>query len=164
MDLRRAGLKVRSNPKYAAVLWILLSLMWSGLIWFIYWNMTDLLYGGPFPTLDASPALLTYLVCILTIIGIAVVLKSKERSKPEMVFYGIALISALVMCLVFVLLSFVLLYPSAMLPFAPPRHWMDGVFVFAFLVLWMFSFVGVLSTLLDRQVPPAFRRLIEPQT
>jgi hypothetical protein len=104
--------------------------------------------------LEASPALLTYLVCLLTIAGIAVVLKTEERSKAEIVFYGIALVSALATCLVFVLLSFVLLYPSAMLPFTPPREWIDSAFMFAFLVLWVFTFAGVLSTLFSKPVPP----------
>lgn len=55
MDFQRVRSKLRSDPKYLASVWVLISLMWSGLIWFVYWNMKDLLYAGPPPMLTASP-------------------------------------------------------------------------------------------------------------
>lgn len=76
-----------------------------------------LLYAEPFPMLTASPVGLTYLVGIITVAGVAVMLKQKEVSKAARVFYGIGLVLVCITFLVFFLVSFLLLFPSAMLPF-----------------------------------------------
>jgi hypothetical protein len=148
MNLERVRSKVRSNPRYVALFEALMSLMWSGLIWFVYWNMKDLLYGGPPPLLTGSPVVLTYLVCMITVGGAAAAMKQRGLTRSERIIFGLGLAWASLMILVFFLTSFVLLIPSPVLPFSAPRNVMDGVFLFGFVGFWILTFTGVLQILL----------------
>jgi len=124
-----------------------ISLVFNGVIWFVYWNMKDLLYAGPPPMLTASPVGLTYFICILSVGGVALAAKQKGLTKFERICFGLGLAWLSVVVLVFFLASFVLLFPSPMLPFSAPRDVMDGLFLFGFVGFWIFIFAGVFHVL-----------------